>query len=317
MRMRKLLVLIATACLLFVVTPAVAQTPVIKDYGDLELSGLYQIQGLGAVPGGPAADQWDLTQCDMMVSFTLDLTGMTLPAMDTTAWTSVGLRGPAWGWISAGGPKAFLDKENDVDYTGDGIPDPMLDLDDKLNLLASDPDGTQRWDELTYDATSPDTIQPEPFGSYDSYGIWFDRDGVCPCHADDWGSVDGGNYNTKGIYRVEVQYHAVGSDQGTMFARVNDLSTGFYEVRKDLFLPLIMVDRSLVPPPTSDQHRAPSHTLTRYHSGAPPDYYPAGKSFVGDLTRVEAYAWWSAPDASYGSVQLTDVTVMGCPANTD
>jgi hypothetical protein len=317
MRMRKSFVLIATACLLFVVTPAVAQTPVIKDYGDLNLSGLYQIEGLGAVPGGQPADQWDLTQCDLVLSFTLDMTSMTPPAMDTTAWTSVGLRGPAWGWIAAGGPKAFLDTENDVDYTGDGIPDPMLDLDDKLNLLASDPDGTQRWDELSYDATSPDTILPEPFGSYDSYGIWFDRDGICPCHANAWGSVDGGNYNTMGMYQVEVLYHAIGPDQGTMFARVNDLGTGFYTDWEDLFFPLIMFNRPLVPLPTSNQPQMASHIPPKYHSDAPPEYYPAGKSFTGDLTQVEAYAWWSAPDASYGNVQLTDVMVMGCLATSD
>jgi hypothetical protein len=42
-------------------------------------------------------------------------------------------------------------------------------------------------------------LQAAPFGTYDSYGIWYDRDGVDPSQALSWGAVNGGTYNTQGI----------------------------------------------------------------------------------------------------------------------
>jgi len=63
-------------------------------------------------------------------------------------------------------------------------------------------------------------------------------------------------YNTGGIYKVVVTFHAVNSTHGTMFNTVNGIKTGFY----------------------ADEWK-----------NAEPEYYPAGKSFEGDLTRLRVF----------------------------
>lgn len=81
---------------------------------------------------------WDLTACDLSLTFTMDLSGSTPPAMWDSSLATIGLRNPTGSqgaaWLSAAALAAFEDKENDRDYTGDGIPDPTLDLDDELEL---------------------------------------------------------------------------------------------------------------------------------------------------------------------------------------
>jgi len=80
----------------------------------------------------------------------------------------------------------------------------------------------------TYYNVMPDGSIVSPFGTYDSYGIWFDRDGVDPYQATSWGAVDGGTYNTGGIYNVVITYHAVSPTQATMFATINHIQRRFW-----------------------------------------------------------------------------------------
>jgi PKD repeat protein len=65
-----------------------------------------------------------------------------------------------------------------------------------------------------------------------------------------------------------------------MFATVNGIPTGFY--------------------------------TPAYHAGQP-DYYPAGLSFKGDMTRMQVFAGIIAPDsgAVYGFTVIHNLTVMG------
>jgi len=199
-------------------------------------------------------DIFDLTTSDLTIQYTLDLSGYT-PPMWNTAWISVGVYGGASGWMSSGAPAAAQTNPN------------SLDIDDKHNLGAPD-----RWDELSYDATDPNTVTA-PFGTWDNYGIWFDRDGVDPWQPSMWGMVNGGNYNTGGIYNIFVSYHAISPTLGTMFASVNGIQPGF--------------------------------NIAGWHAGQP-DIWPAGKSITGDLTQLKIFA-----GGLPSGVTISDITASG------
>lgn len=207
-------------------------------------------------PGaGTYNDIFDLTKSDLTIQYRLDMSGYT-PPMWTTAWISVGVHGGAYGWMSSGAPAAAQTDPNN------------LDMDDKHNLGAPG-----RYDELSYDATGPNTVIAPPFGTYDNYGIWFDRDGVDPWQPSMWGMVNGGNYNTGGIYDIFVSYHSISNVLGTMFATVNGIAAGF--------------------------------NTGAWHPG-PPDVWPAGKSISGDLTQLKIFAGGIPPE-----VIISNITVQG------
>jgi len=247
--MRKLAIFLVAISTILMAVPALAsEGPVTREYGDYAANGAYWLDGSGAA--------WDLTECDLTITYTLDMSGYT-PPMWGTAWSSVGVSGGAWGWMSSGAPAAADTNPNSQD------------IDDKLNLGAPD-----RYDETTYDATGPETLVTPPIGNpYLSYGIWFDRDGVDPWQANNWGMTDGVTYNTGGVYEVEVTYHAIDGNVGTMFATVNGEPTGFYD---------------------SWRNGPPHHPL-------------AGKSIQGDLTQLQVFAsLWGA------GVKVYDLTASGC-----
>lgn len=155
---------------------------------------------------------WDLTLGDMIITYTLDMSEYA-PPMWGTAWSSVGVGGGAWGWMSSGAPAAA--ETNPV----------SLDNDDKLNLGAPD-----RYDESSYDALGPETLTTAPIGNpWSNHGIWFDRDGVDEWQDDMWGMIDGATYNTGGLYDVVLTIHGIDATVGTMFATVNGVQTGFYD----------------------------------------------------------------------------------------
>ncbi|MDM8009039.1 MAG: PEP-CTERM sorting domain-containing protein [Phycisphaerae bacterium] len=111
-----------------------------------------------------------------------------------------------------------------------------------------------------------------------SYGVWFDRDTVDPWQATYWGAVDGGTYNTAGIYDVEITYHATSATTATMFATINGIQQGFW---------------------------------TDGWKNEQPDFYPAGLSFTSsslDSMKI-FYSQWSA---SYtGTAHVSDFTLNG------
>jgi PKD repeat protein len=233
-------------------------------------------------------DVWDLTKSDLTLDYTIDQSHMGKPGVWDNVWTEVGLRtegasnynpglwntyqGSCGGWMSSG--------------VGDVTPSPGgLSLHDKFNLDASGGRG-----EGDYDLLNPlGPVQSPPIGSGNNYGIWFDRDTVDPWQDDDpltpppggsavsWGVHNGGTYNTGGIYHVIIQYHALSAGLGSMFATINGIPTGFY---------------------------------ITWHGGAP-DYYPAGLSFKGNMSRLQVFAGIWAPDATYGYMVIQQLTVTG------
>jgi hypothetical protein len=252
--MKKLLFLTLTLALVLGAVPALASGPITKNYGDITQNGWFWLDMVG--------DEWDLTQCDLTLSYTLDMSGYT-PPMWNTAWSSVGVGDGAWGWMSSGAPAAAQTNPNSQD------------LDDKLNLGAPD-----RYDESSYDALDPDTVVTAPIGNpWANYGVWFDRDGYDPYQAMMWGAVDGGTYNTGGVYEVMVTFHAIDGSLGTMFATVNGIQTGFY---------------------------------ASVWKNAQPEYFPVGKSISGDLTKLRVFA------SAWGqNVKVYSLMVSGCPYWTE
>ena len=291
-------------------------------YGDFILSGSYSATHWD--------DIWDIAQGDLTLSYTIDMSNIRQPPCDLPAgqcpWTDqnyknwytpyveVGMRGegssdfnPGPFGIYQGRCGGWMVSESD-DYLGewdsetntliDDHPDTQ-DGDDKHGLQAS---GGR--DERDYDVLDSnwDTVL-SPFGSYNNFGLWFDRDGVGPYQADNWGNLgpggigsgDGLRYNTSGIYDIVIVYHAIDVDNdgdagndglGVMFATVNGYPQGFYTI---------------------------------WVSG-PPQNYPAGLSFKGDMQHMQVFAgWWYGYPAGwdYGTVELRDISVTGYRGTSD
>jgi hypothetical protein len=155
-----------------------------------------------------------------------------------------------------------------------GGPD-TFDINDKHNLGSA----PEFRDEAGYDALGPDTVA-DPFGNYLNFGVWFDRTGM-GSYTNGWGAVRGKTYDTRGKYDVELTFHAISGTltSGTVFATVNGAATGFYN--------------------------------GGWHSG-PPDYYPAGKSFTASVRNLFLMLRLRAPDASFGSVYISNIMAYGC-----
>lgn len=223
---------------------------------------------------------WDLSQCDLTVSYIINLSDVTPP--DTpdiewnTPWTYVGIMdsdGAAIGWMSSGTPGADItEPESPCIY-------------DKHVLGAPG-----REDELSYDALDADTVV-EPFGTDDNEGIWFERTQAEP------EDTDGDETNPPGVHEIAVIYHAIVEESdavedgpdGTVFATVNGFETLFRTVDW-----------------TSGDEPPPIITIS-----------PAGKSIVGDLTQVQVFVSLVSRQASgetfEGSVVLSGITFEGCP----
>jgi hypothetical protein len=242
------------------VPPTVTPTPT------LEKPTAVSYNALDLVPAAHRTfdELWDLTKGDLVVSYDLDLNGIKSRPDEETAWVTVGVTGGAKGWMSSGSPRSLYQNPNMEDYV------------DKHYLTVM---GT--FDERSYDASDPKTIG-KPLGSYSSYGIWFDRDGINQQQIGNWGMIDGKTYNTGAKYSIMITFHAVDAKNGTMFATVNGIKTGFYK---------------------SDW------------KNNQPDFYPAGRSITGDLNKVQLSASEWAPDGSYGGARLTNISVTGFPSN--
>ncbi len=225
-----------------------------KEYGDFTQGGFFWFK-----------DSWDLSACDLELSYKVDMSNY-IPAQQQTKWLAVGLRSylnPLGnGWMSSGAPMAYETNPN------------MLDLDDKHNLGRQPQKGS--WDEREYDALDQNTIV-NPFGNYNNYGIWFDRDGVDPWQVNLWGAVNGSTYNTKGVYNIIINYHAINGGVSTMFSTVNGIATGFY---------------------------------TNGWKNQQPEIYPAGMSFTANMTRLNV--WANIPVVE---MKVYNLTATGCLVN--
>lgn len=93
---------------------------------------------------------------------------------------------------------------------------PTQDLDDKLILQKLGGQG-----EGAYNLPS---APPNPWANH---RIWFDRDDVDMWQAMNPLAVDGGTYNTGGIYDIVITLHADDDTSGTAYMTVNGLDQGF------------------------------------------------------------------------------------------
>jgi hypothetical protein len=253
-------------------------------YGDIELpfGGGFFLQ----------LQTWDLNACDVTVSYTLDLSGAPNVAYTGNYGQSgyVGLVYPGSTWAGAWMSGFLCDWDNaSTEFPTYPDKDDTQDLDDKFNMQRSP--NSAPWDETLYDVyCETNTVVSPPFGSGSNYGIWFDRDGVDPWQADMWGMVDGGTYNTDGIYEVQITYHKASSDKGTacpvFFPDLeNDDAPGGYGI------------------PTGFNRLSPG-----------PGYadFPAGISFDTDETKMSSMQVFVSGNPGNGAIVVRDLTVTGC-----
>ena len=210
-------------------------------------------------------DVWDLTQCDLTLSYTINMSGITAAGW---AVTEVGLR-------EVGSPNIDPNLKGgwmQSNYIFSSSNPNSQNLND-FHLLS-----VHGWDPnyQEYDAEGADTLVT-PYWSGDNYGFWFDRDGVDEWQAELWGASDGGTYNTLGVYEIVITYHAIDLNTGTMFATINGV------VQQGLYI--------------------------GGGKDAEPEFYPAGRSFTGDMTQMQVFYGRGGGD---GTVTIYDITVNGC-----
>ncbi|MFC1727156.1 hypothetical protein ACFL0Y_01410 [Patescibacteria group bacterium] len=256
--MKKVIFLgVAVLLLAFSVNPALAFLYSGKDYGDVALNDW----GTGHFP-----DKWDLTQCDLTLSYSIDMSGQT-----TGGWTpiEVGLKEEGAPDLDPNGQGGWMFQN----WQNTASNPTSANLNDHFVLV------NHGWasDELNYDVDGTGNIV-SPFGSYNSYAFWFDRDGVDTWQAAYWNYKDGITYNTGGVYDVEIVYSAENATTGKMMAKINGEEQGFY--------------------------------LLGYDSANPPDEQPVGKSFlVADTSQLQVFY---GRGSGGGTVDISDITVSGC-----
>jgi len=249
---------------------AMAWGPTSVEYGDVSLSGGFQ--------SGHFDELWDLTSCDLVISFTYDANGLVDDA-EAHAWAELGVREQGYSdfnptWMAEG---AGVWLATDYDWAANTFdPDPVgapkLDLDDKLILQKGGGMG-----EGSYDLPS---IPPSPGANH---AVWFDRDGVDQWQAQMWGAIDGVTYNTEGTYDIVLTLEAIDDTTGTAFMTINGEPQGFYD--------------------------------PGWHAG-PADLMPAGMTFSGDMTRMQVFygLYGSGP---LHEVAFRNIKVEGCSPSVD
>jgi len=239
-------------------------------YGDVTLSGGFQ--------AGHFPDIWDLTACDLVMSFTYDGNGLVDDFGGSAhAWSELGVRAvgycdfnPTSGsgvWLATDYEWSVDTFDGNADDNNNGIPNMNdLDLDDKLILQKTGGQG-----EGDYNLPS---LPPNPWSNH---GIWFDRDDVDPYQAQMWGAIDRVTYNTTGTYVVVITLRADSATLGTAYMTINGIQQGFY--------------------------------VPDWHSG-PPDLSPAGMTFTGDMTQMQVFYGLYGYGATH-SVDYKNITVTG------
>jgi hypothetical protein len=236
------------------------------NYGDITLSGGFQ--------AGHFAEWWDLTEGDMVISFTYDANGLVDDyGGDAHAWAELGVRSPCYGdfnptWMAEGAGVWFTSDYDWAANTFDPDPpgSPTLDLDDKMGLQKGGGQG-----EGNYNLPS---TPPNPWANH---AFWFDRDGVDQWQAQMWGAIDGVTYNTGGTYDIVITLHADDATSGTAYMTVNGEPQGFY--------------------------------VPNWHPG-PADLMPAGMTFTGDMEHLQVFYGLYGDGATH-SVVFEDITVEG------
>jgi hypothetical protein len=181
--------------------------------GDIILEGMNEFGHFDQV--------WNMSSCDMQISFTYDANGL-VDDENAQAWSLFGVRQVGtfdFNPLDGAGVWAVADFEW---FTNTFAPDPIgvpgYDIDDRIiiqNTLGKGEDG--------YNLPVP------PPNSWANYAIWFDRDDVSPTQAQLWGYIDGITYNTGGIYQVIIDLKKTSSSMGEAYLTINGESQGFYD----------------------------------------------------------------------------------------
>ena len=257
--MKKLLFWGMIIAIVFGTTPALADTT--RAYSDITLSGGFQ--------SGNFEEEWDLTACDLVLSFTYDGCGLEDDSGNQAhAWAEFGVR--TLGCANFNPPEAGVWLATDYDWTVDTLdPDPFespsLDMDDKLILQYGGGLG-----EGSYDLPS------SPPNPWENHAVWFDRDGVDQWQAQMWGAIDGVTYNTGGTYDVVITLQAKGANAGKAYMTINGEPQGFYD--------------------------------PNWHAG-PADLMPAGMTFTGDMEHMQVfyglYGYGATHSVSFKNIEVT------------
>ena len=243
-----------------------------KNYGDIDLTSS------GVTDSEHFMEVWDLTACDMVISFTYNANGLVddeTSQWQDHAWAALGVHSPCYvdfnpTWEAEGaGVWLATDYEEFQDlntFEPDPEGSPTQDLDDKLILQKGG-----NWGEGSYNLPST------PSAPGNNHRVWFDRDGV-----DEWQdnsplAVDGGTYNTQGTYEIVITLHATDNANGTAYMTINGLNQGF-ETNGDW------------------------NTM---------ELTPAGMTFTGDMTKMQVFYGLYGYGATH-SVAFEDINVDGC-----
>jgi hypothetical protein len=187
-----------------------AQCGTIMNYGDVNLSGGYQANHFN--------DVWDLTKGDLTISFTYNANGLA-DNSGAHAWAELGIRSSGSGDFNPDNYGVWLSTDYDSTantFDPDPVSGPILDLDDKMILQTVGGHG-----EGSYNLPS---APPTPGNNHN---FWFDRDGVDASQALSPLAVNGGTYNTEGIYHIVITLHATSATTGTAYMTINGLNQGF------------------------------------------------------------------------------------------
>ncbi len=137
------------------------------------------------------------------------------------------------------------------------------------------------WLDEYYDYTTTGSMANTAPWTYINYAFYFDRGAVDEFQETYWNYKDEVTYNTKGVYEIEITYQALTSSLATMFVKINGEDQGFY--------------------------------TTGYDSANPPNLIPVGRTFTGDMTKMQVFY---GRGSGGGTVELTDISVQYSFENT-
>jgi hypothetical protein len=245
-----------------------------KAFNNVTLSGGFQ--------AGNFPEVWDLTSCDLVLKFTYDGNGLVDDA-GAHAWAEFGVRAfgygnfnPTWQVEGAGVWLATDYEWTPNTFDPDPLGSPSLDLDDKLILQKGGGMG-----EGAYD------LPGVPAVPGNNHRLWFDRDGVDQWQAQSPLAVDGGTYNTNGIYNIEITLHATSPTTGEAYMKISGLDQGFE------------VDGNW-------------NTM---------ELTPAGMTFTGDMTKMQVfyglYGYGATHSVSFKNIDIIEgcygtIIIDGC-----
>jgi len=251
-------------------------------YGNFNLSGFEKMPG-----------SWNLNAGELIITYGLDLAGapniansgnwgqMGIVGIFNSDWAGARMCGFLCDWSNSG---TLFPTYPDINNN--------LDLDDKFNMQRFPNPGS--WDEAMYDVL----CNGSPIGTFNpwaNYGVWFDRDGVDPWQPFMWGMVNGGTYNTNGVYNVELTYKKQYPTSAYVCAR-------FFP---DLLNPLNQSD------PNDDIYGIPTGFFEAGWKSTGPEKFPAGISFQTSETGMADFYVYIEGYPSPGAIIVKDLAVEG------